>query len=397
MMALIPGTYVLAAVFKHRGLPFGIYFTSAALGGVAGPFMVFGIMRLAHDHWRDFWMTQMVAALVVGVICSLMVGGTAALQRASEETDLEVAAEAAAPNLSGVYRTVVDWTAREAVRTPQFYILLAAYFGHLLIGVTVAGTSVAHLTQRGVNATIAGTMLSIEALMQIAGRSLGGLVGDRIDPRYLMMAALACLAVGSAALGVAKDYPTMLIYAVGSGVGFGLTLLTVTVLLLNYFGRQHNLAIFSLTCLIGAVSALGPTIGGSLRDLTGGFSITFQLFAGVIAVILLAVVFMRPPRHALAAQVSADLAAHLAQDPALEGASTWQNLPNTNSASFCRSPTAAGSSHRPLRHWTACGSRTWPPPSPPRMRALISSCPWASGAASAARPTTGAPRWSPSP
>ena len=320
MMALIPGTHVIAAMFKHRALPFGVYFTSAALGGIAGPFMVFGVMHLSHDHWRDFWMTQMVAAIVVGVICSLLVGGTAALKRASEETDIEVAAEAAKPNLSGVYRTVVDWTAREAVCTPQFYILLAAYFGHLLIGVTVASVSVAHLTQRGVTATVAGTMLSVEALMQTAGRAFGGLVGDRIDPRYLMIISLACLAIGSAALSVARDYPMMLLYAVGSGVGFGLTLLTVTVLLLNYYGRKHNLEIFSLTCLIGAVSALGPTIGGSLRDLTGSFTTTFQLFAGVIALILIAVVFMRPPDRAPSPDASGadstDLAVHLAQDPA---------------------------------------------------------------------------------
>jgi MFS family permease len=316
MMALIPGTHVIAAMFKHRALPFGVYFTSAALGGIAGPFMVFGVMRLSHDHWRAFWMTQMVAALVVGVISALVVGGTAALKRASEETDLEVAAEAARPSPSGIYRTVVDWTAHEALRTPQFYILLAAYFGHLLIGVTVASVSVAHLTQRGVTATVAGTMLSVEALMQTAGRAFGGLVADRIDPRYLMMAALAALAIGSAALSVARDYPMMLLYAIGSGIGFGLTLLTVTVLLLNYYGRKHNLEIFSITCLIGAVSALGPTIGGSLRDLTGSFTNTFQLFAGVIVLILIAAVFMRPPRHALSAQVSADLAAQLAQDPA---------------------------------------------------------------------------------
>jgi hypothetical protein len=88
----------------------------------------------------------------------------------------------------------------------------------------------------------------------------------------------------------------MLLYAVGSGIGFGLTLLATTVLLLNYYGRRHNLEIFSVTCLIGAVSALGPTVAGLLRDATGGFSIAFQLFAAVIGVILVAVVFMRPPR-----------------------------------------------------------------------------------------------------
>ena len=190
-------------------------------------------------------------------------------------------------------------------------MLLAAYFAHLLIGVTVAADSVAHLTQRGVTAVVAGTMLSVEALMQTAGRTFGGLIGDLIDPRYLLIAALASLAVGSAALSVADSYPMMILYAVGSGIGFGLTLLTVTVLLLNYYGRKHNLEIFSITCLIGAVSALGPTIGGTLRDLSGSFTSTFQLFAGVIVIILVSVMFMRPPRRAVSPEdptsASADL------------------------------------------------------------------------------------------
>ena len=97
------------------------------------------------------------------------------------------------------------------------------------------------------------------------------------------------------ALSVAQDYPMMLIYAVGSGLGFGLTALAVTLLLLNYFGRKHNLEIFSLTCLIGAVSALGPTLGGFLRDQTGGFGLTFQIYAAVIAVVFVAAALMRPP------------------------------------------------------------------------------------------------------
>jgi MFS family permease len=88
----------------------------------------------------------------------------------------------------------------------------------------------------------------------------------------------------------------MLVYAIGSGLGFGLTSFAVTVLLLNYFGRKHNLELFSLTCLIGAVSAFGPTFGGMLRDATGGFGSTFQLYACVIAVVFLGALLMRPPR-----------------------------------------------------------------------------------------------------
>lgn len=296
MMALIPGTHVLAAVFRRRGLPFGIYFTAGSAGGVAGPMMALSIMHLFQDQWRRFWMTQAGAAVLVGLICVLLVGSPAWLARRAEQTDREVADEVARPALSRVYRTAVDWTARQAVRTPQFYVLLAAYFGHLLVGITVASFSVAHLTERGVSAAVAGTMLSLESLIGTAGRAIGGALGDVIDPRWILLFALVVLGLGAGALSIAHGYPMMLVYAVGSGVGFGLTALAVTLLLLNYYGRRHNLEIFSLTCLIGAVSALGPVIGGAIRDRTGGFAEAFQLFALVIAAILAAAVFMRPPR-----------------------------------------------------------------------------------------------------
>jgi MFS family permease len=313
MMALIPGTHVLAAVFKHRGLPFGIYFTAGAAGGVAGPVIALGLMHLFHDQWRLFWVTQAALAVVVGAVCVALVGAPAWLARRAEQTDRDVAAEVAVPQKASIYRTAIDWTARQAVRTPQFYVLLAAYFGHLLVGITVSAFAVAHLTERGVSLKLAGIMLSLESLAATGGRAVGGVLGDIIDPRYLLLFALGSLSIGAVALSVAHDYPTMLLYAVGSGTGFGLTALAVTLLLLNYYGRRNNLEIFSLTCLIGTLSALGPVIGGAIRDASGGFSLAFQLAAVVIGVVLVAALFMRPPRPE---PMPATIPSHLLEDPA---------------------------------------------------------------------------------
>jgi MFS family permease len=295
MMSLIPATHVLAAVFQHRGKPFGVYFTLSALGGVAGPLMAGAVLHAFAEHWRVFWQIQMALAAILGAIAASLAGSRAWLARASQRTDAAVAEELDMGPRAGVYRTAIDWTARQALRTPQFYVLLAAYFGHLLIGVSVASLSVAHLTERGVAASVAGAMLSLESLVQTGGRAMAGLVSDYLEPRLILIFALACLAVGATALSLAHGYPMMLLYAVGSGLGFGLTALAVTVLLLNYYGRRHNLEIFSLTCLIGGVSALGPTLGGAIRDATGGFGLTFQIYAGVIAMVLIAAVLMRPP------------------------------------------------------------------------------------------------------
>jgi MFS family permease len=285
-------------------MPFGVYFTFAALGGVAGPWMVWAVNQIFPDGWRMVWIVQMVLALALGAICAAMVGGREWLAKVAAQTDDAVAAEAAAPARRAIYRTPENWSVRDALRTPQFFILLAAYFAHLLVGVTVASLSVAHLTQRGVGMTLALGMLSLEALVQTLGRAGASLLGERLDPRVLLLFALGALTLGAAALSIASDYPMMLAYAIGSGLGFGLVGLAVTMLLLDYFGRAHNLEIFSRTCLVGAFSALGPTLGGQLRDATGAFGTTFELYAAVSAVILVAVALMKPPRKPASAEAA---------------------------------------------------------------------------------------------
>ena len=298
MMAFIPGTHVIAATFMKRAMPLGIYFTVTALGGVAGPALALWIMGDAHHDWRLVWRVQMFAILAVGLICAATLRGRQWFVDAAEQTDLALAIELAQPGPGGIWRTARGWTVGEAVRTPQFYVLLAAYFTHLLVGVSVSSWSVAHLTERGVTTNVAVAMLSLEALMQTAIRALGGMTGDRIDPRYLLVFALAAFAIGCTALSTAHDYPAMVLFAVGCGAGFGLTALAVALLLLNYYGRAHNLELFSIICLIGAASALGPTFAGKMRDATGGFGTTFQLFAAVAVAVGAAVVIMRPPVHA---------------------------------------------------------------------------------------------------
>lgn len=305
MAALIPGTHVLSSLFTKRALPFGIYFTFGSLGGAAGPWMALTLMADSGGDWRLYWVVQAALAAAVGLVCALMVGGSKWLTAAAHEVDLEVEQEAReAPATASVYRTSHEWTVPQALRTPQFYVLVAAYFSHLLVGVTVASVSVTHLTElsvaAGVGAVAAGAlaakMLSLESLMQTLARLGGGALGDRVDPRWLLVFAQGMLVVGLLALAKAATPALMLVYAIGTGVGFGLTVLAVTVLLLNYYGRQSNLELFSLTCLVGAVSAAGPFIAGAMRDRLGGFAPTFELFAAVTAVVFVAVLAMRPPK-----------------------------------------------------------------------------------------------------
>jgi MFS family permease len=317
MMALIPGTHVLSMLFKKRALPFGIYFTIGSLGGVVGPWMAVSGMQMAHGGWRPYWWAQAIASVVVGAVCAALVGGRAWLEAAAVETDKAVAeAIQAAPVNAKVYRTSVDWSVKEAIRTPQFWVILAAYFAHLLGGVTAVSLAPTHFSELGVVSAVAVTAISLESLMQVVARMGGGLLGDRIDPRWLLAGAQGMMAVGLLALTHATTWPLLMLFAVGVGVGFGLTVLAVSILLLNYYGRKNNLEIFSLVCLVGAVSALGPVVGGVMRDRLGSFAPTFQVCAVIIGLIFVAACFMRPPRKATAQEPVAEPVPSMLQDAA---------------------------------------------------------------------------------
>lgn len=317
MMALIPGTHVLSMLFKKRALPFGIYFTIGSLGGVVGPWMAVEGMQLAHGGWRPYWWAQAAASIVVGALCAALVGGRAWLEAAAVVTDKAVAEDIeAAPANTKVYRTAVDWTVKEAIATPQFWVILAAYFAHLLGGVTAVSLAPTHFSELGVVSAVAVAAISLESLMQVVARMGGGLLGDRVDPRWLLAGAQGMMAVGLLALAHATTWPLMILFAIGVGVGFGLTILAVSILLLNYYGRGNNLEIFSLVCLVGAVSALGPVAGGVMRDHLGSFAPTFQVCAAIIGVIFVAACFMRPPHKATAQEPVAEPVPNMLQDAA---------------------------------------------------------------------------------
>jgi MFS family permease len=217
----------------------------------------------------------------------------------------DTAAEADAPVEKGHEAPARDWRVAEALRTPQYWMIVAAYTAYLLLGVTVNYASVAHLTEHGVAAGTAAAMLSLDNLLNAFARSIGGVMSERIQPKRLVVGALGAMIVGTLALSFARGLPLMLVYATGVGIGYGLSYTATALLLLNAFGRRRNLELFSIMCLVSTVAALGPFVGGAARDRLGGFAPAFWLFAGVTGVVLISIALMRPPKRIAAGPASA--------------------------------------------------------------------------------------------
>ncbi len=281
LTATIPALHVLTHSFRHASAAFGAYFTFGALGGAGGP-LLYAMLRTVAPDWRVYWIVFGVLVVFVGLVTALVVPDAGDGQAPPEDD-------------SPVHHATQDFTVREALATPQFWIIAAAFTAYLTCETSVNGLSVAHLVQRGVLPAVAGGMLSLQALVNAAARAGGGLLGERIEPRRLVIGALALTAIGIAALAGARGYPLMLTYVLGVGVGYGVSYLATILLLLNYFGRKRNLELFSIMCLVSTLAAGGPWLAGWIRDKLGGFEGAFFLFAGLAVLVMLAVVAMRPP------------------------------------------------------------------------------------------------------
>ena len=281
LLATVPGTYLLSRCFRRPDFAFGLYFTIGGLGGVAGPPLYF-LTHAVSGGWRDFWIVAAVLTLAAAIISALLVDADTDLSQSGGET-LEITQE--------------SWTARAALRTPQFAVIAAAYSVFLIVDITVNAWSVSHLISHGVAATFAGSMISVGALINAGARLGGGVVSRFIPVRSLLVGALAILILGLIALCAAGGGPLMLAYAAGIGIGSGLTFFASTILLLDYFGRRPNLELFSIVNVISTVGSVGPAFGGYIADRTGSFVPAFAILAGLVFLVLLAVLWMKPPHR----------------------------------------------------------------------------------------------------
>jgi MFS transporter, OFA family, oxalate/formate antiporter len=142
--------------------------------------------------------------------------------------------------------------------------------------------------------------MSVEALLNSSARFAGGILTRYVSARALLCFSLASLVVGMFALGEARDFPLMLVYAAGIGIGYGLTLFSATILLLDYFGRGPYLELFATVNLISTVGAAAPTLAGLTRDGTGSFTPFFVGLALLVVLVMLAAITMRAPNKSVA-------------------------------------------------------------------------------------------------
>ena len=293
LCATVPGIHLINDWLPdRRSFAIGLYMTLGGLGAVAGPPIVTSIVGNT-DSWRIHWWSMTAAILVL-----MLFAGAFISRRITEDNDADAANAPDQETTSDrVFKTRADWRYRDALRTPQYYVIVAALTLTLFCTLTMNSWAFTHLGMLGISTALATLALSADGAVNALSRAVGGMLATRIDPKWLLVAALVGEMVGMLALSVADNPAALVLFALGEGFGFGMCFLATALLLLNYFGEKDNPELLGTMNFLTTAAMVGPVLAGYIAGKAGGFSMPFQLNAALLLIMIVFVIGMKPPKH----------------------------------------------------------------------------------------------------
>jgi MFS family permease len=246
MMACVTGWFD-----THRSL--AVSLVSAGMGMAPLIMAPFAAWLVTNHDWRTSMLVVSAVVAAVMIPVSLLVRRPPALASGN-----------AAPATDGA---PPDMSLAQALRSPQFIVLLATNF---LCCATHSGPiihTVSYAVTCGIPLIAAVSIYSVEGLAGLGGRIAFGLLGDRFGAKRVLVSGLFAQAFGALAYVFARDLATF--YAVAAVFGFiyAGTMPLYSVLIRENFPLRMMGTVIGGTAMAGSLGmATGPVAGGLIYD-----------------------------------------------------------------------------------------------------------------------------------
>jgi MFS family permease len=278
---------------QRRALATAFVINGNRLGLAFWP-MIAGAVVLASGWRTAFWVLGLSAAVLSLAPLIFIVA------RRPDEIGLYPDGLTPLPPIPGEKLPMADhsWTAKEAVRTPAFWLLMAAHTGMMVAGGGSGVHRVPFFLGQGLEGSLVGPMLFVQAIGMITGGFFAAALMRKFPQRRV---------IGSFMLGTTATMLLILhvppngmavLYGFAEGVFSGGAFAMLPVLYSDYFGRQSIGTIRGITHpVVMVANAAGPLLAGIIFDVRGDYSLAFQIFGTVTLIGAILVWFAKPPRR----------------------------------------------------------------------------------------------------
>jgi MFS family permease len=268
---------------RHRSLAVALVSAGISVGSATvGPLARWIIT--GYD-WRT-------AMFVIGELALVMIIPAALLVR-EPPVPVSVAGMAVAAGADGR-----EFTAAQAIRTPQFAAIALAYFACCAAHSGPIFHMVTYAMDHGITAMAATTVLSVAGLASLSGKIICGLVADRAGAKRTLVVGLAIQAAAVSLYVFTGELASFYALALMFGFAYGGVMPLYAILVREYFGARIMGTAFGAVAFLSTLGmALGPLAGGWLYDSLGSY---FWLYMGSFGIgvgaVAIAVTFRAPSR-----------------------------------------------------------------------------------------------------
>ncbi len=267
---------------RKRSTAIGLVTAGFALGGMAVPITV---QLLETFGWRATAFGSGVAVLALGLPLVQIVrhrpGPYGHHPDGIAPGDPRHAAHAATRTHVGV-----DFSLRQALHTPAFWLIALGHGSALVIVSAVQVHTVAHVKESlGYSLAGASGVITLMTMLQFTGTLTGGWLGDHNNKRVLVVACMVMHASGILLLAHATGFAMVAGFCVLHGLAWGIRGPQMTAIRADYFGAASFGSIMGISMIIVMIGSVsGPIVAGVLYDTTGSYVRGFEILATVALV-----------------------------------------------------------------------------------------------------------------
>lgn len=176
-----------------------------------------------------------------------------------------------------------DYTLREAVGTPSFWWVSLGHASALFVVSAMSVHLISHVRESlGYSLGQASAVVTLLTFVFMCGNISGGLLGDRVNKRMLVVTCMAMHCAGLLILSHAVNFWMVLAFVVIHGLAWGWRGPQMTAIRADYFGRSafgKIMGASNLVIILGTIS--GPLIAGLMYDRTGSYKVGFDILAAI--------------------------------------------------------------------------------------------------------------------
>ena len=297
-------TSVVNWFLKKRTLAVGITMSGIGLGSlVLVPLLAWSLTKFG---WQDTALASGVLIWVVGIPAALLIrhrpedyGYRPDGVAASPAEDGSVTTDTALSERSGPEAGEFNFTAREAMKTPAFWLLGLGHGSALLAVAAVNVHVIPHMVdQAGLSVQAGAWVVALLSLLLVVGQIGGGYIGDRMNKLVVIVVCMFGHAIGLWLLAYATSVLPIVLFTLFHGLAWGIRGPLTQSIRADYFGPAAFATImgFSSFMMMGGF-VLGPIVAGALADHYGDYQIAFALIGTVAGLGSLLFVFARKPMH----------------------------------------------------------------------------------------------------